>query len=80
MHKIVHHLRKLSTKQKRDVLHVSTFIFAVILLMIWVYTLGQSFSNPNTQIKMKESLKPFNSLKENIVGGYNSLSLPSNIE
>ncbi len=77
MHKIIHHLRRLPERQKRNILHISTLIFAVLLLMIWVYGLGQNFSDTDTQIKMKESLKPFNSLKENIVGGYNSLSTPS---
>ena len=79
MRRIIHHLRQLSHKQKRQVLNLSTLIFAVILIMIWIYSLGQNFSNTDTQVKMKESLEPFNSLKENIVGGYNSLSEPSDI-
>jgi hypothetical protein len=73
MRRIIHHLRGLSDKQKRDVLHFSTLIFAILLVLIWVYTLGHSFSDVDTKIKIQDSLEPFNNLKDNIVNEYNNL-------
>lgn len=73
MRRVIHHLRKLSDKQKRSVLHFVTFLFAILLILIWVYTLGHNFSDTDTQIRMKESLKPFNNLKDNVVNQYNNL-------
>jgi len=73
MKRIIHHLRRQSEESRRRILYICTVFFIIVLAIIWVYSLGQNFSNADTQIKMKESLKPFDSLKENIIDGYNSL-------
>ena len=73
MHKIIHNLRQQPESRRRHILHICTGIFAVLLGMVWVYSLGQNFSNPDTQSKLKEDLKPFEALKSNMVDGYNSL-------
>ncbi len=77
MRKIVHHLRGQPEKVRRHILHVSTVVFAVILLFLWIYSLGISLTNPDTQAKISNDLKPFTALKNNLVGGYQSLSNPN---
>lgn len=74
MRKLIHHLRKQSEEERRHILHLLIFIIAVVMIMLWVFSLGKSFSNPDTQAKMKQDLQPFSILKDNIVGGYNSNS------
>jgi membrane protein DedA with SNARE-associated domain len=73
MQKIINNLRKQPETRRRHILHICTGIFAVLLGMTWVYTLGQNLGDPITQSKLKEDLKPFNVLTENMVDGYNSL-------
>ena len=73
MQKIIHHLRSKSETTKRHILRICMIFFIIVLVILLFYSLGQNFNNVDTQIKMKESLKPFDSLKENIIGGYNSL-------
>ncbi|HEY4715418.1 hypothetical protein A2643_02835 [Candidatus Nomurabacteria bacterium RIFCSPHIGHO2_01_FULL_39_220] len=76
MKKIIHHLRSQSEEVRRHILHVSTVVLAVILVLLWIYSLGTSLTNPDTQAKISNDLKPFSALKANIVGGYRSLNEP----
>ncbi len=59
---------------RRHILHVMIVIFAVILFFLWTYSLGTNLTNPDTQAKINNDLKPFSALKANIVDGYNSIS------
>lgn len=74
MRKIIHHLRSQSEEVRRHILHVLTVCFAVILLLLWIYSLGKNLINPDTQAKINNDLKPFSALKDGLVGGYKSLS------
>ena len=74
MKKIIHHIRRQPEKVRRHILHLSTLVIAVVLLLVWVYSLGASFSNPETQAKVSNDLKPFSVLKDNLVDGYKSIS------
>ena len=74
MRKIIHHLRKQSEENRRHILHISIFIIGIILVVLWAYSLGRSIANPDTKIKMKQDLQPFSVLKDNLVGGYQSVS------
>ncbi len=74
MRKIIHHLRRQPEEVRRHILHVLTICFGVILLLLWIYSLGSSFSNPDTQAKINNDLKPFSALKDGLVGGYKSMS------
>ena len=76
MKKIIHYIRNQSEEVRRHVLHILTIAFAVILLFLWIYSLGTNLTNPDTQIKASNDLKPFSTLKDNLVGGYKSLSEP----
>ncbi|MBI3305948.1 hypothetical protein HYZ82_02310 [Candidatus Nomurabacteria bacterium] len=75
MKRIIHNLRRQPEHIRRHVLHVSTMVAGVILLVLWIYSLGTNFSNPDTQTKINNDLKPFSALKDNLVGGYQSLNM-----
>lgn len=72
MKKIIHHLRRQPEEVRRHILHITIFIAAIVMIMLWIFTLGKSLSNPDTQTKIKQDLQPFSVLKDNIVGGYNN--------
>lgn len=74
MRKYIHKLRQKPEEERRHILHIFIFVVAVVMILLWVYSLGRSFNEPETKIKMKEDLKPFSVLKDNLVGGYNSMS------
>ena len=76
MKKIIHHLRRQPEKVKRHILHVSTAVAGIILLLLWIYSLGANLTNPDTQAKINNDIKPFSALKSNLIGGYQSLSQP----
>lgn len=44
------------------------------MVLLWTYSLGRSISNPETKVKVKKDLQPFSVLKDNLVGGYKSVS------
>ena len=74
MRKLIHHLRRQPEEVRRHVLHIVIFVMAIIMVMLWIFSLGKSLANPDTQLKIKQDLKPFSVLKDNIVDGYNSAS------
>ncbi|KKQ20789.1 MAG: hypothetical protein US33_C0012G0002 [Parcubacteria group bacterium GW2011_GWC1_36_9] len=76
MKKIIHHIRKQPEKVRRHILHVMTVVIAVVLIFLWLYSLGTNLTDSNTQIKVSNDLKPFSALKDNLIGGYKSLSEP----
>ena len=73
MEKIIHKIRKQPEHVRRNVLHISIVAIAIILILLWIYSLGTTLTNQNTQVKIGQDLKPFSALKANIVGGYNNL-------
>ncbi|MFA5095093.1 MAG: hypothetical protein WC447_00290 [Candidatus Paceibacterota bacterium] len=72
MKKIIHHLRRQPEEVRRHVLHITIFVVAIIMIMLWIFSLGRSLSNSDTQTKIKQDLQPFSILKDNLVSGYNS--------
>ena len=66
MRKIIHHLRKQPEEVRRHVLHLLIFIIALVMIILWIFSLGKSLSSEDTQIKMKQDLQPFNTLKDSI--------------
>ncbi len=73
MKKIIQNLRNQSEEVRRHILHVSTIVCGIILILLWVYSLGVNLSNPDTQAKVENSFEPLSVLKANIVDGYQSL-------
>lgn len=74
MRKIIHHLRRQPEELRRHILHILTICFGIVLLSLWVYSLGTNFSNPETQAKIEDDLSPLSALKGNLLGGYQSIS------
>ena len=74
MKKIIHHIRRQPEEVRRHILHLLTIVAGVILLLFWVYSLKTSLTNSDTQIKITNDLKPFSTLKDNMVGGYQIIS------
>lgn len=74
MKKIIHHLRKQPEEVRRHILHLLILAVAIIMIMLWVFSLGKSLTNPDTQLKIKQDLEPFSVLKDNIVDGYKNTS------
>ncbi len=73
MRKIIHHLRKQPEHVRVHVLHISIAVLAAIMIMLWIFSLGRTLTNPETKEKIKQDLQPFSVLKDNIVGGYNAM-------
>ena len=74
MKKIIHHIRKQPEEVKRHILHIFILVLAVLLFFLWVYSLGKTLTNSDTQEKMSQDLKPFATLKDNMVGGYQNIT------
>jgi len=74
MKKIIHHIRGKSEETRKHILHVFTVVLALILVLLWIYSLGNSFNNKESQVKLENDLKPLSVLKDNLVGGYQSIS------
>lgn len=66
MKKIIRHIRKQPEEVRRHILHLLTLVFAVILIALWVYSLGSNLTNEDTQAKIEQDLRPFSVLKDNI--------------
>ncbi len=83
MKKIIHHVRRIREKPehvRRHILHVSVIACAVVLLILWVLTLGTKFGDENTKEKLGSDLEPFSTLKDNLVGGYKSITASDSID
>jgi hypothetical protein len=74
MKKIIHHLRRQPEEVRTHILHILTVSATVVLMLLWVYSLGTTISNPQTVTQTKQDLQPFSVLKDNLVGGYQSMS------
>ena len=74
MLKVIHRLRRQPEEVRRHILHVVTIIFAVILLSLWVYSLGTNFGSDEAG---NNAANPFSAIKDNLIGGYESISEPS---
>lgn len=77
MRRIIHDIRKQPEEVRRHVLHVLVVIAGIILLLLWIYSLGIRLTNSDTQAKMKSDLKPLSVLKDNMVGGYINIAQPN---
>jgi hypothetical protein len=74
MQRLIHNIRNKPEKVRRHILHVATIVCGIILCLLWVYSLGATLTNPNIQAKISNDLKPLSAMKDNILGGYNSLT------
>ena len=77
MKNIIHNIRKQPEETRRHILHLSTIVFAIVLMFLWVYSLGSSLTNQDTQAGISQDLKPFSALKDNMVNGYSDMTQPN---
>ncbi len=49
MKKIINHLRNQPEEARRHILHVITFGFGIILIILWVYSLGTTITSKETK-------------------------------
>jgi len=73
MRKLIHKLRQKPEAERRHILHILIFVAGVIMIILWAYSLGRSFTSPETKIKAKQDLQPFSILKNNLIDGYKSV-------
>jgi hypothetical protein len=78
MKKIIDNLKKQPVEHRKNVLHLVTFFFAIIMVFLWVFSLGKNLSKGETQEKIKNDLQPINVLKDNLVDGYKSINVSNN--
>ncbi|MCE9585032.1 hypothetical protein K8Q94_00165 [Candidatus Nomurabacteria bacterium] len=64
--KAVYHLRKQPLEHKRHILNIFIFIAIVIMVLLYILSLSFRFNSMETKIKIKNDMKPFSTLKENI--------------
>jgi hypothetical protein len=74
MRKTIHRLRQKPEEERRHILHISIVIAAIIMIALWVFSLGKSLTAPETKQKVKQDLQPFSVLKNNLSDGYKSVS------
>ena len=80
MKKIIHNIRRQPEEVRRHVLHLLIFLAALVMIILWVFSLEKSLTNSDTQVKMKQDLQPFNTLKDNLVGGDNNSNTNSSTQ
>lgn len=73
MRKIIHHLRRKPEEERRHILHIVTLVLGIVLILLWTLSLGRNVASKETKEKVKQDLKPFSALKDNLVGGFNSI-------
>jgi Na+/melibiose symporter-like transporter len=74
MKEFIQNLRNQPEQKRRHILHVATIVAAIILVLLWIISLKSNLTNPDTQAKINNDLKPFSALKANIIGGYQSMT------
>ncbi len=75
--KTIHRLRQQPEEVRRQILHIITFACAIILILLWVLSLGRTLGSKDTGESVKKDLQPFTVLKDNLTSGYNSVSAPA---
>ena len=73
MKKIIHHLRRQPEETKRHILHIITLLCAFILVLLWVYSLGNTLEGVDIERQAKQDFKPFSAIKDNVVNGFNNI-------
>ncbi len=74
MKRIIHHLRRQPEHIRTHILNVAMLIVFVAMISLWIYSLGTRIGDTDNQIKVQQDLQPFSVLKDNMVGGFNSIT------
>lgn len=73
VHRHVHRVRSHPEHVRRRILHATAIISGILLLLLWVLSLGRNFTDRDTRTHMKRDIEPLSALKDNFVGGYQSI-------
>ena len=69
MKKFIHKLRNRKEEERRHILHITVFILALFMVLLWTFSLGRSITSKETKTKINQDLKPFSVLKDDLIGG-----------
>lgn len=72
MKKIIHDLRQKPEEVRRRVLHVATGVCALVLISLWIYSLGVRMSG-EPEVETAAGPSPISALKANFIDGYKSI-------
>lgn len=67
-------MRRQPEEVKRHILHITTGVFAVVLFLLWIYSLGTTLVDKDNQAKVNQDMQPISALKANLIGGYKSMT------
>jgi len=70
MRKIIKKLKERPHNERRNVLHLITFIFAIIVILIWIYSLSTLNTVQIEDTKMREDFKDLGNV---IMDDYNNI-------
>ena len=76
MKKIINKIRQQPEHVRTHLLHVLTIIAGIILVLLWVYSLGTTLNDSDTQAQINNSIEPFSALKATVIDGYHNISTP----
>lgn len=68
MKKIIYNLRNKPEHVRVQILHISTIAGAIILILLWILTLGNKFKNTDKHISVEKELAPLSVIKDNFNG------------
>lgn len=66
MKRIIHNLRQQPESTKRHILNVSMVVAGLILVSLWVYSLGSSINDSEVRKDIEKDLAPLSVLKNNL--------------
>lgn len=72
MKKIIENIRQKPEPVRRQIIFVVSLVLTGLIVLFWVFTLPYRFGG--TGDKLKQSLKPFELLKDNISGTIEGIS------
>jgi hypothetical protein len=74
MRKTIHKLRQKPEEERRHILHISIIVIAIVMVLLWAFSLGRHLTRPEIKVKTKQDMQPFSVLKDNLTEGYKSVS------
>ena len=73
MKKMIQNLRRQSEDTRSHILHIVMFFAILLLIGLWILSLGKDITDPNTKKKIAEDIDAFTPLTENIVNSYDGV-------
>jgi hypothetical protein len=74
MKKIIYRLREQPEEVRKNILHISIVAFAIVLFLLWIYTLGTNLTDPDTHTIIQNDLEPLSNLKADVTEGFTQLN------